>query len=409
MSELIETVVIGGGQAGLAMSYYLRQAGREHIIIERARIAESWRTERWDSLMFQFPNWSIKLPGHAFEHDNPDGFAPKDTVVKFIEDYANFIQAPVRCNVSVLALQYNNATQRFLVDTNSHRLEAMNVVVATGSYHLPVIPEYAALISRKVFQIHTRDYRNPQQLPPGKILVVGSGASGVQVAEELQQRGRNVYLSVGRHDKVPRRYRQKDLYWWLDAMGIWRLPLAQKPELKTWRPLFTGMAGGHDIDLQQFGASGMALLGRMRGAAGSKLYFAADLKYSLAKSEAWFSSFRSEMDNYAHERSLSLPPNPRPEQSVLDSSSGGNQIEILDLNDAGISSIIWAGGFRYNFNWIELPVFDESGEPRARRGISGFPGLYFLGLRRTYAAGSSLLAGVGDDAAYLAEHITSRN
>ena len=409
MTELIETVVIGGGQAGLAMSYHLRQAGREHIVIERARIAESWRTERWDSLMFQFPNWSIKLPGHAFDHDNPDGFVPKDTVVKFIEDYANLIRAPVRCNVDVLALRHNAATQRFVIDTNGNRLKAMNVVIATGSYHLPVIPEYAASIPREVFQIHTRDYRNPQQLPSGKILIVGSGASGVQIAEELQQSGRSVYLSVGRHDKVPRRYRQKDLYWWLDAMGIWRLPLAQKPELKTWRPLFTGMGGGHDIDLQQFAANGMVLLGRMKGAADSKLYFAADLKYSLAKSDAWFSSFRSEMDNYAHERGLKFPPNPRPEQSVLDSSSGGNQIEILDLNDAGISSIIWAGGFRYNFNWIELPVFDEAGEPIARRGISGFPGLYFLGLRRTYAAGSSLLAGVGDDAAYLAEHITSRS
>ena len=409
MSELIETVVIGGGQAGLALSYHLRLASREHIVIERARIAESWRTERWDSLMFQFPNWSIRLPGHSYDFDNPDGFAPKDTVVKFIEDYANFIQAPVRCNVSVLALRYNTATQRFLIETNGNRLEAMNVVIATGSYHLPVIPVYSTEISPKVFQIHTRDYRNPQQLPPGKILVVGSGASGVQIAEELEQSGRSVYLSVGRHDKVPRRYRQKDLYWWLDAMGIWRLPLAQKPELKTWRPLFTGMAGGHDIDLQQFVTNGMVLLGRMKGAAGSKLYFAADAKYTLVKSEVWFSSFRSEVDRYANESGLNLSPSPELELPGFGSMSFDNQIELLDLIDAGISSIIWAGGFRYNFKWVKLPVFDEAGEPIARRGVSGFPGLYFLGLRRTYAAGSSLLAGVGDDAAFLAEHIASRS
>lgn len=327
--------------------------------------------------------------------------------MNFIEDYANLIRAPVRRNVDVRALRHDIATRRFVIDTGSHRLEAKSVVVATGSYHLPVIPEYAASIPRGVLQIHTRDYRNPRQLPPGKILIVGSGASGAQIAEELQQSGRSVFLSVGRHDKVPRRYRQKDLYWWLDAMGIWRLPLEQNPALKPWRPIFTGMAGGHDIDLRQFAAGGMILLGRLKGAADSKLYFATDLEHSLAQSEIWFSSFRSEIDAFANAHGMDLPSSPGMEQPVFDSSPDAKQIEILDLNDAGIGSIMWAGGFRFNFGWIELPVFDETGEPKIRRGVSDFPGLHFLGLRRTYAASSGLLAGVGDDAAYLAECIAS--
>ena len=408
MRDLIQTVVIGGGQAGLAMSYHLRQAGLEHIVVERARIAESWRTERWDSLMFQFPNWSIKLPGYAFVHQAPDDFAPKGAVVEFIQEYATRIKAPVRCNFNVAALQQDGASQRFLIKSNGLPLEASNVVVATGSYHQPVVPEFASSISPAVFQIHTRDYRNPGQLPPGSILVIGSGASGAQIAEELLQSGRRVFLSAGRHDKVPRRYRQKDLFWWLEAMGIWRLQLEHNPEYRTWRPIFTGMRGGHNIDLQQFARDGMTLLGRLKGTDGLRLYFASDLESTLAKSEIWFLAFRQEIDRFAETHDLKHLEGDGEDQPLRRRAEATNNADALDLNAAGISAIIWAGGFRYDFGWIELPVFDETGEPKARRGVCAIPGLYFLGLRRTYATGSSLLAGVGDEAAYLAEQIAAR-
>jgi putative flavoprotein involved in K+ transport len=196
MVDLYDTVIIGGGQAGLAMSYHLSQAGRDHIVVERARIAESWRSERWDSLMFQFPNWSIKLPGHAFSDGTPDGFATKETVANFIEDYARLIRAPVQCDLNVLSLGFDDAIQRFVIHTQTSQLQAMNVIIATGSYHSPVVPKYASSISHKVYQIHTRDYKNPQQLPLGNTLIVGSGASGTQIAEELLQKGVSISPSA---------------------------------------------------------------------------------------------------------------------------------------------------------------------------------------------------------------------
>ena len=409
MGRFVETIVIGGGQAGLAMSYHLSKASREHIVVERARIAESWRTERWDSLMFQFPNWSIKLPGHAFKQDAPDGFATKESIVNFIENYARLISAPVQCDLNVLRLRFDDGSQRFVVQTQTSQWQAQNVIIATGSYHSPVLPTCATSISRKIFQIHTRDYKNPRQLPPGHTLIVGSGASGTQIAEELLQSGRRVYLSVGRHDKVPRRYREKDLYWWLDAMGVWRMPLEKQPEMRVWRPLFTGMAGGHDIDLSRLAANGMVLLGRLKDADGQKLSFASDLADSLTKSQLWFESFRPRIDDYARELGdhLSIRSDAKHSKPVVSLVSGST--ELLELSDEGIGSIIWAGGFRYNFDWVDLPVFDVTGEPLARRGVSVVPGLYFLGLRRTYAVGSSLLAGVGDEAAYLAEHIAAKS
>ncbi len=248
------------------MSYYLQQIGREHIVLERARVAESWRSERWDSLVFQFPSWSIKLPGHAYRDGNPDGFAPKDAVLRFIEDYAAAIRAPVRCGVNVHSLRQEDQSKRFVVDTGKGRLQAVNVVVATGSYHRPIVPAFSASMPAWLFQVHSRDYRNPRQLPHGDVLIVGSGASGVQIAEDLHQSGRHVYLSVGRHDKAPRRYLRNDIYWWLDTLEIWRRPLDLQPEMRTWRPVFTGVAGGHDIDLRQFAADGITLLGRLKGA-----------------------------------------------------------------------------------------------------------------------------------------------
>jgi putative flavoprotein involved in K+ transport len=231
--EKIDTVVVGGGQAGLAMSYHLKRLGREHIVIERGRVAESWRSERWDSLMFQFPNSSIQLPGYAYETDDPNGYVPKDKIVRFLENYATVIRAPLRCGFRVNALRQNSASGRLLVETEQgSSFEAVNVVVATGPFHLPQIPTFANSMPVELFQVHSRDYRNPGQLPPGAVLVVGTGASGSQIAEELHHAGRKVYLSTGRFHKTPRRYRGRDVYWWFEALGIWHRPLELQPEVK---------------------------------------------------------------------------------------------------------------------------------------------------------------------------------
>ena len=405
MGALIDTVIIGGGQAGLAISYHLKQRGIEHVILERSRIAEGWRSERWDSLVFQFPNWSIRLPGQTYTSDNPDGFAPKDEIVRFLEAYATFIQAPVKCGVKVHALRHETPAGHFILETATGPMSALNVVVATGSYHQPVVPAFSQSIPDSIMQLHSRDYRNPGQLPSGNVLVVGSGASGVQIAEELHQNGRHVYLSVGRHDRAPRKYRQKDIYWWLETLGIWRLPIEAHPEMKTWRPLYTGVGGGHDINLRQFAANGMTLVGRLSGITDSKLYFASDLLENLTKSDRWFSSFKSQIDRHVLENGLDLSIE---EPGLAQPGSSQELDQVSDLDISNIASVIWAGGFKSDFDWIKLPAFGDTGEPEMRRGVSTWPGLYFLGLRRTYTVGSSLLAGVGDDAAHIAQHIAAR-
>jgi putative flavoprotein involved in K+ transport len=281
---------------------------------------------------------------------------------------------------------------------------AVNVVVATGSYHRPVIPADAALLPG-TFQIHTRDYKNPEQLPPGDVLIVGSGASGVQIAEELNLSGRNVYLSVGRHDKVPRQYRGRDIYWWFEELGIWSRPLELQPELRHSRMLITGARGGHDIDLHHFSYLGMILVGRLQAIMDGKLYFASDLAETLKQAETWFPPFKARFDAFAEKESLGFDGSSEPEQKLFQLPAA---IEHIDLRRSKIKSIIWATGFQYEHGWIKLPVFDTSGKPQHSRGVSRIPGFYFLGLRRSYSISSGLLPGVGEDAANVAQHLATR-
>jgi putative flavoprotein involved in K+ transport len=400
MQEQVETVVVGGGQAGLAASYHLSRLGCGHVILERNRIGESWRSERWDSLMFQFPNWSIQLPGHSYKCDDPNGFVPRNEVIRFLEEYARLIQAPLRCGVRVTLVHQRPQSGRFVVEGDDTKLEAKNIVVAIGSFHQPTIPAFHTELPREVMQVHSRDYRNPGQLPAGAVLVVGGGASGVQIAEELHESGREVYLSIGRYRRTPRRYRGRDIYWWFGALQIFN-----RPELKDERfPLITGVGGGRDINLRRLRADGVKMLGRLRDISVGRIFLADDLEQHLLEGEAWFASFRKSMDEYAVANGLNLPEEPA-EKSASKSES---QRPILELDGTAISAVIWATGFRYDFNWVNLPVFNDSGEPLQRRGVSPCPGFYFLGLRRMHTMKSSILEGVGDDAAYIAEHLAAR-
>ncbi len=294
-AEHVETVIIGGGHAGLTMSYSLSQLGLEHVILERGRVGERWRSERWDSFHFQFPNWTIELPGFKYQCDDPDAFAPGREVVRFLDGYAALIKAPVRCGVTVTSLEQSSRVRRYLIRTRNDPIEAGTVVIATGPFQQPAIPAIGEAVPADIFQLDSTKYRSSDRLPPGAVLVVGSGSSDCQITEDLIQSGRRAYLSVGRHRRVPRRYRGQDFSWWSSAMGILdqTVDTLPSPEAKNWPlPLLTPANGGHDVDLRRMAAEGVTLLGHLQSVAGNTLIIAPDLKESLAKGDVWFTDYK---------------------------------------------------------------------------------------------------------------------
>src|SRR5512143_400723 len=307
--EQIETVVVGGGQAGLALSYYLSGQGCEHVVLERGRLAERWRAQRWDSLMFQFPNWTIELPGARYEGDDPDGFAHRGVVQAFIADYAARIGAPVRLGVNALIVRRSQRDGRYVVVTAEGDIEARNVFLATGPYQRPIIPAVAASLPRDLMQIHTADYRNPSQLPSGAVLLVGSGASGCQIAEELAEVGRRVFFAVDRHERVTRRYRGRDAFWWRRELGTLDQTAEATPEaMRTPPPLVTGVRGGYDVDIRRYPALGMILTGHLVNARDGVAAFAADLEHHLTLGDRKFVEFIRAVDDHVHRTGLDAPP-----------------------------------------------------------------------------------------------------
>jgi putative flavoprotein involved in K+ transport len=402
LKEKVDTVIVGAGQAGLAVSYYLSQRGREHLMLERARVAERWRTQRWDSLMFQFPNWSIELPGCVYAGSNPDGFSHKDEVLAFIEDYAVRIKAPVRTGVEVRSLRPATDPHCYLVSTNVGDFEARNVVIATGPYQRPRIPDLAKGFPDYVLQVHASDYRNPRDLPPGGVLVVGSGASGCQISEELLAAGRQTFFAIGRHRRVPRRYRGRDVFWWRRALGHLDQKAEDTPvDRRHPPPLVTGVDGGHDVDIRSYAKDGMTLLGHVGQINGDRLSIAGDLEDSLSAGDQAFNDFTSAVDEYVRGGGgldvapATISPPPKTDQET---------VTEIDLRSANIRTVVWATGYVLDFRWVELPIFDRSGEPIQRRGVTSAPGLYFLGLAWMHKAKSSFLYGIGEDA----EHIAAR-
>ncbi|NOJ42316.1 NAD(P)-binding domain-containing protein [Bradyrhizobium australiense] len=402
--EKIETLVIGGGQAGLVMSHRLKQRGLSHLVLERNRIAERWRSERWDGLKFQFPNWSVRLPEFPFPHSDPDGFSDTATIIKFIEAYADFVAPPIRCGVTVTRLSQREGGG-FIADTTDGTIEAANVVVATGPYQRSAIPDL--LRELPVFQVHASAYRNPEQLPPGAVLVAGAGASGAQIAEELLYAGRRVYLSVGRHRRLPRRYRSRDLIWWLAEMQLDQITPEERGPARL-GPVISGAYGGRSIDFRDFAARGMILLGRLNAADGGVLDIAPGLDKSLGDGDMAFTTFLDTVDEYVKRRRLDLPEEPGARVTLPDPACVSTPLTRLDLAAEGISSIIWATGYGVDFGWIDIPVLDARGEAVHRNGISAVSGLYFLGLQWLSKMNSSFLSGVGDDAVVLADHILGR-
>ncbi len=408
MTERVETVIIGGGQAGLAMSYHLSRLGREHVILEEKWPGHRWRTERWDAFAYQLPNWTLQLPGYGYQGDDPEGFVARDEVARFVEGYSAFIRAPVRGGVRVTALKQKPGAERLLVESNDITIEAANAIVATGPYQKPAIPRLAAAMPSWLFQVHSSAYRNPGQLPPGVVLVVGSGASGCQITEDLREGGRQVYLAVGSHRRMVRRYRGRDITWWRMKMGVCDQPVdTVSPEDRRTGFGFgniTGVHGGYDIDVRRFPSNGVVLLGHIRDVEDGKLIFALDLEQSLALADASCHRFLRSVEEYIKKTGLDAPEPDAPSTSY----TVPTPITTVDLRAAGITSVVWATGFRDDFGWVHLPVFDDAGQPIHHRGVTRRSGLYFLGLRWLHTLLSSFVRGVGRDAEYLAEYIATR-
>jgi putative flavoprotein involved in K+ transport len=403
--ERVETLVIGGGQAGLVMSHRLRQRGLSHLVLERQRIAERWRSERWDGLKFQFPNWSVRLPDFPFPHTDPDAFATTGEIVKFIDAYTAFVAPPIRCGVEVTRLRKGDGASGFIAETADGAIEAGNVVIATGPYQRALIPDL--LRDHPVFQLHASKYQNPEQLPSGAVLVAGAGASGAQIAEELQRAGRRVYLSVGTHRRLPRRYRGRDLFWWLAEMGIDQTPTAQRGA-SALGPVISGAYGGQTIDFRRYAADGMMLTGHLRSARSGVIEIAPGLAENLVAGDLVFTTFLNMVDGYVKLRGLDLPDEPEARTTLPDPPCVTEPLQRLDLDASGIGAVIWATGYGVDFGWIDIAVKDANGDPLHRNGITDVQGLYFLGLPWLSKMNSSFLSGVGDDAAVLADHIAAR-
>jgi putative flavoprotein involved in K+ transport len=402
-----DCVVIGAGQAGLATSYYLTEAGCDHVVLERDRVGERWRSERWDSFTLVTPNLMSSLPSFPYEGDDPDGFLTRNEVVAYLEAYVDRFDPPLKTGVEVLSVRQRGAG--YTVDTTDDAYETTNVVVATGPFQRPRIPEFGAELPSSVRQLHTSRYRNPDQLDPGGVLVVGSGQSGVQIAKELHESGRDVYLSVGKAAKAPRRYRGRDIVSWMVAMGGFEATVASldsPADRFAPNPYVSGTDGGQEIDLLELAADGMTLLGRAESVEGGRLVVADDLEENLRNAYRFYAGMLDQIDDLIETEGIDAPDPefvPRDPESISVES-----VRELDLAAANVQTVIWATGFRFDFDWVEPATFDEYGYPVHDRGVTDTPGLYFFGLPWLHTGGSALLFGVGGDAKYVTDHILER-
>jgi putative flavoprotein involved in K+ transport len=406
-----ETVIVGAGQAGLTMSWWLQQAGREHVLIERRTTLGGGWQDRWDAFRLVSPNWTSSFPGYRYQGDDQHGFMPRDEIAVRVASYARHINAPVLTGVEVTRLAAPTGGG-FDLQTTQGPVHAQNVIVATGSFHEPRLPVQAAELPRRLVQLHSSAYREEGALPAGAVLVVGTGQSGVQLAEELHEAGRHVVLSVGSAGRVPRRYRGFDTLGWLarmavhgDEVGV-SLPSVETlpdPRLRfSGNPHLSGHGGGHDTNLRQFAAEGMTLIGRIEGVTGERLRLAPDLAKNLAWADGFFDlNFRDLCEAFIAASNFDPPPDDRRAFAYEPPT-----VEQLDLEKEGVNSVLWTTGFRMDFSrWIDLPLFEDNGYPRQVRGVTEVPGLYFLGLLWQHNQGSATLFGVNEDAHHLARQM----
>lgn len=406
MKTHYSVIIIGGGQAGLSMSYCLKQQGIDHLVLEKNRIGESWRSQRWDTFCLVTPNWQCKLPGFPYQGNDPFGFMVKNEIVEYIESYAASFNPPVIEGITVLNVSKNEDV--FEIKTNQLNYTSDQVVVAVGNYQFASLPTLASQLPKTLFQVHSSDYKNPAQLPDGEVLVVGTGQSGAQIAEDLHLAGRKVHLCVGNAPRTARRYRGKDVVEWLDEMGYYDLGIDEHPDKENVRDktnhYVTGRDGGRDIDLRQFALQGMKLYGTLKTVEGTTLRFAPDLEKNLDSADATSQNIKKRIDEYISLNKIEAPRE-NPYSPVW---RPAIEPEELSLDTTNITSVVWCIGFGYDFKWIKLPVLNERGLPVHQRGITKTEGLYFLGLTWQHTWGSARFSGVGRDAEYLLTEIEKR-
>lgn len=401
--EQINTVVIGAGQAGIAMSEHLSLMEVPHLVLERNRIAERWRSERWDSLVANGPAWHDRFPRMKFEGVSPETFPAKERMAKYFEDYAAMVKAPVRTGVEVQRVERHVGRPGFKVTTSEGVMDATNVVAATGPFQLPAYPKIVPETDG-IQQLHSSAYRNPGQLGDGAVLVVGAGASGSQIAEELRKAGKTVYLSVGEHYRPPRSYRGRDYCWWLGALGLWD-EVSIQPKKKHVAFAVSGYDGGRTVDFRRLAHMGITLVGLTNSYENGVITFAEGLGKNVADGdEAYFDILRK-ADAYVEQNGLPFPPEPEAWKLLPDPDSLTSPTLSLDLAGVGITTILWATGFKFDYGWLKVNAFDERGEPFHKRGISAESGIYFLGLPNLVNRASSFIYGVWHDAKYIADHI----
>jgi putative flavoprotein involved in K+ transport len=404
MSERVDTVVIGAGQAGLSASYHLSRAGREHVVLERGEVADSWRNRRWDGFFLNTPKFTQQLPGFEYDGSDPEAFSSRDETIAYLDDYAASFSAPVRAGIEVTALR--RVGDELEVETADETLRARNVVVATGAYQSPTPTTLAHQLPDAVVQLQTDDYRRPEQLPEGAVLIVGGGQSGCQIADELRLAGRTVHLSVGRCPWLPRHYRGREIIHWLVESGYMDQTVDTLPSPAfrlLCNPPISGNDGGHDCHPRWLEARGVSLLGRLAGVEGHALTLAPDLAESLAFGEELRARVLGAIEAHIAENGVDAA-----EREAEEPFAEVRSVERLDLRESGITTVLWATGYRPAFGWIELQLFDEFGWPVQRRGVTEAPGLYFLGLHWLHTRRSSLLFGVGDDAQHVVSHLVGR-
>ncbi|MBO1255505.1 MSMEG_0569 family flavin-dependent oxidoreductase [Alteromonas sp. 5E99-2] len=403
-SNVVDVIIVGGGQAGLSTSYYLQQEGVSHLVIEKGEVMNAWKHKRWDSFSLVTPNWQCKLPGHAYEGSDPHGFMVKDEIIDYLNEFEQKLNAPILSHTSVV-----NITQAedsvFKVETNKGIYFASQVVVAAGGYHEPIIPRMAERIPDSIYQIHSEEYKNNKQLPEGNVLVVGSGQSGAQIAEDLHLSGRKVYLATGDAPRCARFYRGKDVVDWLAEMKYYDMPVSEHPLREGVRDntnhYVTGRDGGRDIDLRKFATEGMELFGLMHNFNNDQFEFLPNLKANLDNADDVYNNINKRIDAYIEKNSIDAPE----QQSYQAMWQPEKERTHVDLNASGITSIVWCIGFRPNFQWLNMPVFDGKGMPMHTRGVTSQSGVFFVGLPWLYTWGSGRFSGIASDAEFIVKEI----
>lgn len=401
------TVVIGAGQAGLAMSWWLARRSIDHVVLERGEVANSWKTERWDSLTLLTPNWQSRLPGHGYKGNDPDGFRTMPETIGFLEGYADAISAPVRTGTKVTSVR--SSDDGYQVATDKEVWQSRSVVLATGACNLPVVPKVADALPPGIANLTSLQYRNPSRLDEGGVLVVGASASGIQIADEIRRSGRAVTLAAGEHVRVPRVYRGKDIQWWMDASGVLDQRYDEVDDIVRARHVpslqLAGYADRRTIDLNSLTAIGVRLVGRLAGINDGRLQFSGSLRNVCALADLKMNRLLDSIDAWATANGLdgTIEPVQRFKSTVVEESPP----LLLDLARDRIGTVIWATGFRPDYSWLDVPVLDHKGQVRHDGGVAEAPGLYLMGLPFLRRRKSSLIDGVGDDARDLSAHLAA--